>query len=424
VNIERLEWVDDARATATAIRRRVARVAAPVDIGPIEDDVRERGDDAVLELTNRFDATDADLVSLRVEPDEVDAALVALDPELRASLELAIENVRAVADAQTDDGVRTVDLPQGQTIAIRQVPVGSAGVYVPGGRGAYPSSLLMCVLPAQVAGVERIAVASPPGADGRVASPVLAAAALCEMDEIYAMGGAQAVFALAYGTETIPAVDVVVGPGNAWVQEAKRSVYGTVGIDSYAGPSEVMVVVGADTDVRGAALDLCAQAEHGAGGVLVLASTNEGKIDAIATAVEEIGERPAIEPGEVLSAVLVPSAANAIDLANALAPEHLELLDSETAAMADQITTAGCIFTGPFGATAFGDYVAGSNHVLPTGGAGRFSGPLGPDAFRRKIATVQVPAEAAAELAPHVKALAEAEGFPVHGESAMIRARD
>lgn len=422
MNVEPLEWVDDARATATSVRQRIARVTAPVAIDPIEDDVRERGDAAVLELTNRFDATDADLTSLRVGSDEIDAAMRALDPELRASLELAIENVRTVAEAQAEDGARTVDLPQGQTIAIRQVPVGSAGVYVPGGGGAYPSSLLMCVLPAQVAGVERIALASPPGTDGRIASSVLAAAALCGIDEIYAMGGAQAVFALAHGTETVPAVNVVVGPGNAWVQEAKRSVYGTVGIDSYAGPSEVMVVAGTDTEVRGAALDLCAQAEHGAGGVLVLASTDEAKIDAIAAAVEQISESAAIAPGEVLSTVRVPSAANAVELANALAPEHLELLDPEAAAMADQVTTAGCVFTGPYSATAFGDYVAGSNHVLPTGGAGRFSGPLGPDAFRRRIATVEIPSEAAAKLAPHVKTLAEAEGFPVHGESAMIRA--
>ena len=422
MNVEPLEWIDDSRATATAIRRRIARVTAPVDVDPIENDVRERGDEAVLERTNRFDATDAGLTSLRVEPNERDAALAALGSELRTSLELAIENVRTVAEAQADDGVRTVDLPQGQTIAIRQVPVGSAGVYVPGGRGAYPSSLLMCVLPAQVAGVERIAVASPPGSNGRIASPVLAAAALCGIDEIYAMGGAQAVFALAYGTETVPPVDVVVGPGNAWVQEAKRSVYGTVGIDSYAGPSEVMVVAGDETDVRAAALDLCAQAEHGAGGVLVLASTDEAKIDAIVAAVEEIGQPAAIDPGEVLSTVRVPSAAEAIDLANALAPEHLELLDPEAAAMADRITTAGCVFAGRHSATAFGDYVAGSNHVLPTGGAGRFSGPLGPDVFRRRIATVQVPAEAAAKLAPHVDTIARAEGFPVHGESAMIRA--
>lgn len=421
MNVERLEWVADAQATAAAIRARIARIVRSVDVGPIEEDVREHGDEALLELTNRFDATEAELTAVRVGQGEIDDALAALEPGLRDSLELTIENVRAVATAQLDDGVRTVDLPQGQAIAIRQVPVGAAGVYAPGGRGAYPSSVLMCVLPAQVAGVERIALASPPGADGRVASPVLAAAALCGIGEVYAMGGAQAVFALAYGTATVPPVDVVVGPGNAWVQEAKRCVYGTVGIDSYAGPSELMVVAGADTDARAAALDLCAQAEHGEGGVLVLASTDETAVESIATAAEELAESRAIDPGAVLSAVRVPSAEDAVDLANALAPEHLELLAQDAAALADRVTTAGCVFTGPYGATAFGDYVAGSNHVLPTGGAGRFSGPLGPDVFRRKIATVEVSAEAAAKLAPHVETLAEAEGFPVHGESAMIR---
>jgi histidinol dehydrogenase len=238
------------------------------------------------------------------------------------------------------------------------------------------------------------------------------------------MGGAQAIFALAYGTDTIEPVDVVVGPGNAWVQEAKRRVYGTVGIDSYAGPSEMMVVVGADTDVSAAALDLCAQAEHGTGAVLVLAATDDASIEAIGAAAAQIGARSDIDPGALLNTILVPGAEEAIRLANRLAPEHLELLDDEAAALVPEVTTAGCVFVGGHSATAFGDYVAGSNHVLPTGGAGRFSGPLGPSVFRRRITSVHVPPEAAAKLAPHVETIARAEGFPVHGESAMIRARD
>ena len=205
------------------------------------------------------------------------------------------------------------------------------------------------------------------------------------------------------------------------MQEAKRAVYGQVGIDSLAGPSELMVVAGHDTDPEWAALDLCAQAEHGADSPLVVAAVEEHVLDAIADAVDE---RPPTRPSVAERHwrwSRYPTSSAAIDLANAYAPEHLELLEEDAALLADRVTTAGCVFAGRYGATAFGDYVAGSNHVLPTGGAGRFSGPLGPGAFRRRIATVEVGAEAAAALAPHVDTLARAEGFPVHAESAMIR---
>lgn len=423
MKVVNVEWVDP-DAAARAIRSVVARDERPTDVEPIRERVHAEGDSAVLDLTNRLDATERPRESLRIDPSESEAALASLDSNLRDSLELAIENVRAVAVAQLDAEDRSQVLPQGQTVEIRSVPVRSAGIYAPGGRGAYPSSVLMCAIPAQVAGVGRVALASPPGPDGRPAALVLAAAGLCQIDEIYAMGGAQAIFALAEGTGEVERVDVIAGPGNAWVQDAKRAVYGTVGIDSYAGPSELLVVAGADTDPRAAALDLCAQAEHGEGGTLALTSTDRTVVEAIASAAKEIGEREGIDPGALLCTVVAPNTRGAIELANALAPEHLELLDGTAAAMAADVKTAGCVFVGPYGATAFGDYVAGSNHVLPTGGAGRFSGPLGPGTFRRKIATVEIPADAAAKLAPHVKALAEAEGFPVHGESAMIRAKD
>jgi histidinol dehydrogenase len=281
----------------------------------------------------------------------------------------------------------------------------------------------MCCIPAVVAGVERVALASPPGPDGDVNPLVLAAAALCEVEEIYAMGGAQAIFALAYGTETIAPVDVIAGPGNAWVREAKRAVYGQVGIDSLAGPSELMVVADREVDPEWAALDLCAQAEHGAEGPLVAAAVEETVLGAVEEAVARAAAaRPGV--GEApLALVRVTDLGDAVDLANAFAPEHLELLGEGAVALAERVRTAGCVFAGECSATAFGDYAAGSNHVLPTGGAGRFSGPLGPGAFCRKIATVEVPSEAAAKLAPYVDTIARAEGFPVHGESAMIRTR-
>jgi histidinol dehydrogenase len=412
---------EGAEETAAGIRSWTAASVPTVDVGPIEREVREGGDGAVLCMTARFDATEQAPTALHVEPGAGAEALTALDPTLRESLELAAANVRTVAEAQIAAEPQAIELPQGQTVTVREVPVGAAGLYAPGGRAAYPSSVLMCAIPAKVAGVERIALASPPGLDGKVNPLVLAAAELCGIEEIYGMGGAQAIFALAQGTETIAPVDVIAGPGNAWVREAKRAVSGTVGIDSLAGPSELMLVAGDGTDPEWAALDLCAQAEHGADGPLVAVAVEEAVLEAVAAATERaaaehegVGEAP-------LALVQVPDLSDAIDLANAFAPEHLELFGEDAALLADGVRTAGCVFVGRYGATAFGDYAAGSNHVLPTGGAGRFSGPLGPGVFRRSIAAVQVPAEAAAKLAPHVDTIARAEGFPVHGESAMIR---
>ena len=414
----RFEW-QGAAETAAALRAWAAEAAPEVDVGPIERDVREGGDAAVLRLTARFDAPSASLESLRVPPGDAVDALAVLEPERRDAMEAAVANIRRVAEAQLGEE-RAVELPAGQSVKLREVPVGAVGIYAPGGRAAYPSSVLMCAIPAQVAGVGRMALASPPGPDGRVHPLVLAAAALCEVEEIYAMGGAQAIFALAHGTETIDPVDVIVGPGNAWVREAKRAVTGQVGIDSLAGPSELMVIAGHDTDPEWAALDLCAQAEHGPESPLVLAAVEEQVLDAIAGAAEDAAaSRPSVADAP-LALVPVPDAEAAIEVANAYAPEHLELLETDAALLADRVTTAGCVFVGRHSATAFGDYLAGSNHVLPTGGAGRYAGPLGPGAFRRRISSVEIDG-AAAELAPHVDALARAEGFPVHGESAMIR---
>lgn len=416
----RFEW-EGAAETAVAIRGWTAVATTTVDVAAIGREVAEGGDEAVLRLTARFDATERPPTSLRVEAGEGKAALDRLDPIALSALQLAAESVRAMAESEVDPEARRIELPQGQILTVRQAPVGAAGIYAPGGRAAYPSSVLMCAIPAQAAGVERIALASPPGPDGHVDPLVLAAAELCGVDEIYAMGGAQAIFALAYGTESVAPVDVIAGPGNAWVREAKRAVYGKVGIDSLAGPSELMLVAGHDTDPEWAALDLCAQAEHGPDSPLVAVAVEEAVLDVVAAATERVAvERPSVADA-ALALVQVPDLSDAVDLANAFAPEHLELLEEDAGLLADRVTTAGCVFVGRYGATAFGDYAAGSNHVLPTGGAGRFSGPLGPEAFGRKVSKVTIPPAAAAALAPAVDTLARAEGFPVHGESAMIR---
>jgi histidinol dehydrogenase len=419
MKVRRLEW-EGAAETAAALRSWAAESAPAVDVRPIEREVIDGGDATVLQLTALYDATEQAPDALRVDTGQSEVALAAVEPALREAMEVAAANVRAVAEAQLGAESR-IELSQGQAVTVREAPVGAAGIYAPGGRAAYPSSVLMCAIPARVAGVERVALASPPGPDGRLHPLVLAAAALCGVEEIYAMGGAQAIFALAHGTATIAPVDVIAGPGNAWVREAKRAVSGMVGIDSLAGPSELMLIAGHDTDPEWAALDLCAQAEHGPESPLVAVSVEEHVLEAIASATEQAAiARPSVTDAP-LALVQVPELEAAIALANAYAPEHLELLEEDAALVAERVTTAGCIFVGRYGATAFGDYVAGSNHVLPTGGAGRFSGPLGPATFRRRISQVEITAEAAAALAPQANALARAEGFPVHGESAMIR---
>jgi histidinol dehydrogenase len=423
MRVKRFEWEGSgAGGAAAAIRAWAEEQAEPVDVGPIEREVREGGDEALLRLTARFDATEQPPGSLALEAGDFAGALDAIDAGLRESLELAAANIREVAAAQLVGDRRVVGLPQGHTVTVGRAPVRSVGVYAPGGRAAYPSSVLMGCIPARVAGVLNLSLATPPGVDGRIDPLVLAAAELCEVSRVHPVGGAQAIFALAYGTPSVDAVDVIAGPGNRWVTEAKRAVYGRVGIDALAGPSELMLVADEATDPEWAALDLCAQAEHGGGGLLLAAAAADPVLDAILAATESVAaDRPGMADAP-LALLRTPDDTFApVDLANALAPEHLELFAKGAIARADQMRTAGCVFAGPWSATAFGDYVAGSNHILPTGGAGRFSGPLDPSVFCRSTATVEVPAGAAAKLAPHVKALAEAEGLPVHGESAMIR---
>jgi histidinol dehydrogenase len=424
MKVRQVEWEGSA-ATADTVRswfiEAVEDDNLTASVSQIGTEVFKDGDAALLRLTERFDGVRLTAEQIKVDRGDAEAALKAIDPSLRESMDLAAANIRAVAEAQTPDEARTIELPQGQAVTVRELPVAAAGIYAPGGRAVYPSSVLMCGIPARVAGVERIALVSPPGEDGRPSDLILAAAALCEIDEIYAVGGAQAVFGLSFGTNTIPQVDVVVGPGNVWVQEAKRRAFGEVGIDSYAGPSELMLIAGHDTDPRWAAADLCAQAEHGAESPLLVVAVEQAVLDAIAEKTEAAAnERPSVADAR-LAMVQVPDLVDAIALANAFAPEHLELMEGDAAQMASQVATAGCVFVGRYGGTAFGDYAVGSNHVLPTTRSGRFAGPLSPDTFRRKISTVEVPAEAAAKLAPHVDRIARAEGFPVHGESAMIR---
>jgi histidinol dehydrogenase len=272
----------------------------------------------------------------------------------------------------------------------------------------------MCAVTAWAAGVDELAVCAPPGPEGRAHPLILAACGLCRVTEVYRMGGAQAIAALALGTESVRPVDMVVGPGNAYVQEAKRQLFGTVGIDGLAGPSELVVVASAGADAELVALDLLAQGEHGEDTLLVLISAEETLLDAV--------ERAAAAAGAALALVRAADARAAVRLADEIAPEHLQLVGEEVEALADRVRGAGCVFVGAQAGTAFGDYVAGSNHVLPTGGAARFASGLSVATFRRRFTRVKLPGGSAQRLAPAGAALARAEGFPAHAESMERRA--
>jgi histidinol dehydrogenase len=398
------------------------RLFSVESVAEIVDEVSIRGDDAVREFTERFDHAELGPYELRVEANELEASVGVLEPDVLAGLRTAIANVKAVAKAQVRDERVTVDLPEGHSVEIVEHPVQRAAVYVPGGRAPYPSTVVMGAVTARAAGVREIAVCAPPGPGGKAHPVILAACILCEVTEVYRMGGAQAIAALAYGTESVKAVDVIVGPGNRYVQEAKRQLVGHVGIDGIAGPSELVVVASAGADPELIALDLMAQAEHGEDSPVYCISPESSLLDEVADLLgRPWPKRPSVANAEV-QLFDVKDAAAALRHAEEIAPEHLELVGEEAEALADRVRNAGCLFVGAGAGTAFGDYVAGSNHVLPTGGAARFQSALSPATFRRRMARVSLPPEAASRLAPAGAALARAEGFPVHAESMERRA--
>jgi histidinol dehydrogenase len=395
------------------------------EVRAIVDAVRARGDEAVLEYTRRLDTAGSQPRGLLVPAEELDEAIKRMPLELIAGLQVAIVNVALVADAAVGRDV-PVELPQGQRIVLRELPVASAAVYVPGGRAPYPSTVVMGVVTARSAGVVDVAVCAPPGADGQIDPLILGTCRLCGVERVYRMGGAQAIAALAYGTRTVQPVDVIVGPGNLYVQEAKHQLSAHVGIDGFAGPSDLLVVLSGTArqqEVRLAALDMLAQGEHGAGSLVVAVSPSPDVCHALAAALEALVlERPTV--GDAAFAVVEAGAPReAIALANAFAPEHLELIGADIEALAPQVRCAGCLFVGLDSATAFGDYVAGSNHVLPTGGAARFASALSPRHFRRTMSEVRIGA-GAGKLAAAGAPIAAAEGFDVHAESMLARVRE
>lgn len=407
----------DAAAAVRALVPEPDSVAAGV--AAIVARVRAEGEVAVKALTREHDTRGADPKPLRVPSEELDAAAAALRSDVRAGLEVGMANVAAVAGASLGDDAELL-LPQGQRVLVREIPVRRAAVYVPGGRAPYPSTVVMGAATARVAGVDEIVVCTPPGPSGDVNPTILGACALCGVDEVYRMGGAQAIAALAYGTETIPRVDVIVGPGNLWVQEAKVQASAAVGIDGFAGPSDLLVVADEGVDPTLVALDLLAQAEHGPGSLAVLVGEDEATLDLIAARAVALAQaRPQIAFAP-LAVVLTDDLDGSIAVANAFAPEHMQLVGPRAEGRAGAIYAAGTLLVGPASGTAFTDYVAGSNHVLPTGGAARFASGLSVRHFRRRMTEVHVDGAAAA-LARAGAPIARAEGFTVHAESMEAR---
>lgn len=384
--------------------------------------VRERGDDALREYTLRFDG--ATVLELRVPDDEVSTALAGADADLCAALEYAAGEITAYHEAQATtpveldrDGVHLRELV---------VPVERAGCYVPGGRANYPSTVLMTAIPAKVARVDRVVLCVPPDRDGSVPASTLAAAALAGVDDVYRVGGAQAIAALAYGTETIRPVDVVVGPGNIYVTLAKREVSGVVGT-AVAGPSEIVVVADETAAPELVAADLLAQAEHGPDGAAALVTWSEPVAAAVDAAAEKLladaPRRAEIEDNLALGgrSILVDDPDAALDVANAIAPEHLQLMTADPESLLPLVRNAGAVFCGPWAPAVVGDYVAGVNHVLPTARTARFASALRVDDFQKHVHVVSLDEAALRRVGPHIRAIASVEGLAEHERSIALR---
>ncbi len=388
--------------------------------------VRIRGDAALLEYTAKFDRMDLKNASeLEIPKSELQVALLRIPKEQRASLEKSAERVRIYHEKQLQHSWSYTE-DNGTMLGQQVTPLDSVGLYVPGGKAAYPSSVIMNAIPAKVAGVEKLIMVVPTP-DGEVSDMVLAAAKICEVDRVFTLGGAQAIAALAYGTETVPVVDKIVGPGNIFVATAKRMVFGTVGIDMIAGPSEILVYCDGKTNPDWIAMDLFSQAEHDEDAQSILVTQDEDFADQVHASMnrlvntlprKDIITKSIVDRGAI---ILVEDEAQAMDIINIIAPEHLELSVAEPKALLPKIRHAGAIFMGRYTAEAIGDYCAGPNHVLPTSRTARFSSPLGVYDFQKRSSLIMCSAEGANELGAIAVILAEGEGLQAHAESARYR---
>lgn len=396
-------------------------------VAEILEDVRENGDKAVFAYCEKFDK--AKLTALQVTEEEIEAAFEQVEPEFIRILEKAATNIRAYHSQQVRQGF-LLEQADGVKIGQRILPVDRAGLYVPGGTAAYPSTVLMDSIPAKIAGCPEVVMVTPPNAEGKINPVILAAAKIAGVDKIFKVGGAQAIAALAYGTESIPKVDKIVGPGNAFVAEAKKQVFGLVSIDMIAGPSEILVVADGKSNPRYVAADLLSQAEHDklASAVLVtdseelaLAVQKELEVQIPTLSRQEIARVSIDNNGKI---IVAENLEQAIEISNAIAPEHLELCVDDPFAWLDKVRHAGSVFMGRYCPEALGDYLAGPNHTLPTSGTARFSSPLSVDDFIKKTQFTYYTQEALNKVAKDVSYFANAEGLTAHGISATIRTEE
>ena len=408
-----------------------ARVSPTVNVEQIVTDiianVRAGGDQAVLEYNLKFDK--AQLDTLLVSQEEIDEAFATVEPKFLSILEQAAENIRAFHSKQVRNSFVIADRP-GIVLGQKVTPIEKVGVYVPGGTAAYPSTVLMDTIPAKIAGCGQINMVTPPGRDGKINPVILAAAKIAGVDQIFKVGGAQAIAALAYGTESIPKVDKIVGPGNAFVAEAKKQVFGMVSIDMIAGPSEILVIADGKSNASHVAADLLSQAEHDKLASAVLVTDSEALAQSVSEELEK--QIPLLPRAEIARAsidnngkiIVAEDLMSGIDIANEIAPEHLELMVDDPFAYLDAVKHAGSIFMGCNCPEALGDYFAGPNHTLPTSGTARFSSPLSVDDFVKKSQFTYYTADALSKVAESIDYFANKEGLHGHGKSVMIRQED
>ena len=400
------------------------KVDVSATVKEIVENVRANGDKALYYYAEKFDK--ATLSSLRVTGEEIDEAISLVDPEFVEILKEAAENIREFHKNQKNDGF-TIKKENGIVIGQKVVPVDRAGLYVPGGTAAYPSTVLMDAIPAKIAGVGRVVMVTPPNKEGKVNPVILTAASVAGVDEIYKVGGAQAVAALAYGTESIPKTDKIVGPGNAYVAEAKRQVYGEVSIDMIAGPSEIMIIADSKNRAKDIAADLLSQAEHDRMASAVLVTDSEEFANAVSAELEK--QIPLLERAEIARAsidnygkiIVTASIDDAVDVANGIAPEHLEICVDEPFYYLEKVRHAGSVFLGRYCPEALGDYFAGTNHTLPTSGTAKFSSPLSVDDFVKKTQFIYYDKSSLSEVARKVEYFAKKEGLTAHAKSAVVR---
>ncbi len=395
-------------------------------VNDVIEDIRANGDEAVLKYTKKFDKAELTPAQMRVTQEEIDEAVKEVDPELLKIIKKAADNIRAFHEKQKEDGFM-MDAGKGAKIGVRVRPISVAGIYVPGGTAPLPSTVLMDVIPASVAGVPRIVFCTPPRADGTIAPVILAAASIAGATEIYKVGGSQAIAAMAYGTETIPRVDKICGPGNIYVNTAKRLVFGQVDIDMFAGPSEILIIADETADPEFVAADMLSQAEHDKIASAIVLTTSEELAKKVEDAVdrrsEEAARKEILEKSlqDYCSIIVCDDMDTAIAFSEEIAPEHLEICTKDPEKVSEKIDNAGAVFLGSWSPEPLGDYFAGPNHTLPTSGTARFFSPLNTGDFYKKMSIINYNEESLREVYKDVAAFADSEGLTCH--AASIRAR-